>query len=320
LYSFFRGGLNKYLYKLPSGSLPVKYLLIYGLVVMMLAPAPGRQAVTHNRKNQNINAILSVAKKRITNINSLKCDTLAIPDDTIPEVIIPAGTIQVLTNHPGHFKNGIKTLGCGSYNQQTFVGPKSAKLQWKGLFESKTRFYISDTKLRLKREHSELDEDKNQKTGWLVNCDNKDTNIILINAAKYVVNGPVKKALVSTTLYYAGQKLEFKYYGVKYTLYTTGFKRNGRIFNYKLFLLAKVKGHYFNQLLASLPPDVRFGDGGDMSTEVEIEFAGDVDGDKIPDFIISESGYSAGFSYLYLSRAAGKKAILREVSFYGDTD
>jgi hypothetical protein len=298
--------------------LPVKYLLTYGLAVMILAP--GGRAVTPNPKNKNIKAILSVAKKRITNIISLNCDTLAIPDDTIPDVIIPAGTIQVSTNHPGQFNNGIKTLGCGSYNQQTFVGPKSAKLQWKGLFESKTRFYISNTKLRLKRDHSELDEDKNQKTGWLVNCDNKDTNIILINGAKDVVNGLVKKALLSTTLYYAGQKLEFKYYGVKYTLYTTGFKKNGRIFNYKLFLLAKVKGGYFNQLLASLPPDVSFGGGGDMSTKVEIEFAGDMDGDKIPDFIISESGYAFGFSYLYLSRAAGKKAILKEVSFYGNTD
>jgi hypothetical protein len=284
----------------------------------------GWQVSHQNHKSQNIKAIILPGAVQQTyrgsSVYLRNQDTLAIPDDTVPNVLIPAGVIQAITTKPVHLNTGIRALGCMLYNNPEFIDPESIKLKWKGLFKANEQFYIGDTKLRLKRVHSEIDGTPNQKTGWLISCDHSDQNIILISGAKDIANGPVKKVLLSTKLYYAGQKLEFKYYGVKYTLYTKGFKRDGKIYNYKLFLLAKVKGYYIDQLLESLPAGVSFGGEGEMSTDIEIEFAGDLDGDRIPDFIISESGYSFGFTYLYLSGKAGKKTILKAVSYYGDTD
>jgi hypothetical protein len=297
----------------------VKFIPLYVLSALFLTSGIG---VNQNHNSKSIDWVSPASSRNAWDVPPLSLfhDTLLIPDDTIPPIILPAGTIQVMTEKSQNFRSRIKILGCGNYNQPSSVSLKSAKLKWKGLFEVNDGFYIADTKLKLKRWHSELDNEANEKTGWLVGCNNKDRNIILINGDAHLVNGIVKKALPLTKLYYAGQKIEFEYYGAKYTLYTTGFKRNGKIYNYKLFLLAKVKDHYINQLIKSLPPGVSFGGDGDMSTSIDIEFTGDLDGDKIPDFIISESGYSFGFSFLYLSKSAGKTAILKLVSQNGDTD
>jgi hypothetical protein len=285
-----------------------------------LIPTLGGQGADLKYTASRSHLNLSYTKKSALPAFSFNRDTVLIPDDSVPKITLPAGTIQVAKNDARHPNTLIKILGCSSYNHSEFVGPRSEKMNWKGLFQAKGGFYVADTKLIVKREHSELDENEKQKTGWRVTCGNKDRNLILINGVYRILNGPVKKALLHSKLYYAGQKLNFDYYGVTYTLYTRGFKRNGKIYNYKLFLFAKVKGHYFNQLLVALPPDDSFGGNGDMSTDVEIDFAGDLDGDKIPDFIITESGNSFGFTSLYLSRPAGKRAILQKVSFYGDTD
>ncbi|MDP9080251.1 MAG: hypothetical protein M3O71_22720 [Bacteroidota bacterium] len=257
-----------------------------------------------------------------TIVNPKENDTLAIPDDTIPKITIPEGSIQVAEEHVDT-SSKMRILSCADYNEQDGVGPGASKLNWKGLFYKKydkNRFYIKSTKLKFTRVHSEMDEEENQKTGWRIKCDNNDNNIILITGANDIVDRPVKKALLSTDLYYAGQKMEFIYYGVKYTLYTTGRKTNGLIYNYKLFLMANVKGHNFNQLLISVPPGDSMGPNGDMAEDIDIEFAGDLDGDQIPDFIIEKSGYSFGDLNLYLSKAAGDKSILKLVSVFGTSD
>ncbi len=231
-------------------------------------------------------------------------------DDTIPKVIIPEGTVQV-SYKDADITSKIDILHIADYNKQD-IDPKVAGLNWTGLFyNNKQDFYIGPAKLKFTPQHSEFDEKQNEKTGWHITSNVKDENIILMKGAYNVVKGPVKKALLSTMLIHAGQKLEFAYYGVTYTLYTTGYKKQGGVYNFKLFLLAKVKGRYFNQLLYALDPGIALNGGGDMSESVEIEFAGDLDGDKIPDFIIDGSGYS---------KPAGDKAILKLVSFFGTSD
>lgn len=246
-------------------------------------------------------------------------DTAVISNDTVPKIVIPAGTIQVSKDQVDTTSK-IKILYVSDYNEQDGVNPKDAKLDWKGLFYRGDNFYLKSTKIKLTQEHSEMDDKENQQTGWRLTCDNKDDNIILIHGADNLTDGPVTKAFNSLTLPYAGQKLVFEYCGNTYTLYTTGYKKDGKVYNYKLFLMANVKGHYFNQLLSAPGPDISFGGGGDMSELVEIEFAGDLDGDKIPDFIITGSGFPYADTYLYLSRPAGNKAILKLASYFGTSD
>jgi len=246
-------------------------------------------------------------------------DTLVIPDDTIPKIVIPAGTIQISEGQIDTASK-IKILDVSDYDEQDGVSPKDAKLDWKGLFYKGKNFYLKSTKIKLTREHSEMDDKETQKTGWRLTCDNKDNNIILIHCVGNLADGPVKKAFISLRLPYAGQKLVFEYYGNTYTLYTTGHKKDGKVYNYKLFLMANVKGHYFNQLLRAPGPEISFGGEGDMSEVVEVEFAGDLDGDKIPDFIITGSGFPFGNTNLYLSKPAGNKAILKLMSYFGVSD
>jgi hypothetical protein len=240
-------------------------------------------------------------------------------DDTIPKVIIPEGTIQV-GYKDADTTSKIHILQIADYNKQD-IDPKVTRANWTGLFYNKSNnFYIKPASLKFIRRYSEMNEKEDATTGWHITCNVKDKNIILVNGANTLMNGPVKNVSLPAALSRAGQKLEFNYYGVTYTLYTTGHKKHGEIYNYKVYLFAKVKGHYFNQLLYSLEPNTVLNGGGDMSESVEIEFTGDMDGDKIPDFIIGSSGYSYGNTYLYLSKPAGDKAILKLVSSFSVSD
>jgi hypothetical protein len=248
-------------------------------------------------------------------------DTLAIPEDTIPKITIPEGTIQVGEDKVDSISK-VKILSDGSsYNAQDEVNPKDAKLDWKGIFVNKDNYYIKPTTIKFIKEHSEFDDgDKpDQKTGWRIKCAGKDTCLQLISGVNNLIAGPIKRVKTGG-FYYAGQKQEFNYGGVTYILYTTGAKRNGKIYNFKIFLMATVKGHTFNQLIRSLGNNVALDNHGDDVDTIFIDFVGDIDGDKIPDFIISDGGYAFGSTSLYLSTTAGNNAILKLVGYFSQSD
>jgi hypothetical protein len=265
--------------------------------------------------------IKKVTTKAIVKTDSVKhiassqhaSDTLAIPEDTIPRVTIPADAIQVPEDKVDTTSK-VKILDAGSYNEQDDIGPKYAKLNWIGIFRKKNNYYIKPTKIRFIKEHSEMDEEENQKTGWRLETVIKDTCFTLISGVDSLITGPIK-IFKAPIIYYAGQKVTFDYEGVTYTLYTTGAKRGGKIQNCKLFLMANVKGHVFNQLLRSLGNDITLDGGGDMANSLYLEFIGDIDGDKIPDFIIGGSGYVFHEDYLFLSKPAGDKAIVKLMAY-----
>ena len=294
----------------------MKGALIPGLALLVLT----LMAMAIKRGPLSNNSLVILTSNNNNNVKPIQVDTVAIPDDTVPKVTIPARTLQVVNYGSEQSKGRIKTCQRTTFNQPGVVNRQDTKLKWEGLFEKKGRFYLQQTKIKIKRVHSEVDQQPSDKTGWDVQCTNPDYNMMLIHGAIGLVDGPVKNALRETEIYYAGQVIRFKYNGVIYTLYTSGTKRDGRIYNYKLFLMAKVKGHYINQQLRSLPADVALGNWGDMSQDEMIEFAGDLDGDRVPDFIIESSAYSYGYSSLYLSRPAGNKAIVKFVSTFGDSD
>jgi len=258
--------------------------------------------------------IKSVNIKSIANVQSTK-DTLAVPDDTIPKITIPEGTIQIgedIVDTASKVKiiYNSDVLNNGVDN----VSPEYNKLSWKGIFYNNGNYYIKPTKTKVSKQHASPNEDPSEVTGWILKCEVKDSCFRLISGVDNLLVGPIKQ-VKADDFYYAGQKQEFNYEGVVYTLYTTGTKRNGNIYNFKLFLMANVKGHTFNQLLYSLVSDVALHNGGDNVDTIFISFIGDIDGDKIPDFIIDDGGYAFGSSRLYLSKPAGNKAILKLVGY-----
>jgi hypothetical protein len=242
-------------------------------------------------------------------------DTLVIPDDTLPKITISDGTVQV-----GQLlidtNNKVKILESGSIAYHDDIDPEDVKLDWKGIFYNKDSFYIKPTKIKITSEHSEMDEEENQKTGWKIKCDVKDSCFILISGVDNLVKGTIKRFPWHGGFDHAGQKKVFNYEGVTYTLYTTGAKRNGKACNVKLFLMASVKGHSFNQLIESLGPEPT----EDDPDTIYITFIGDIDGDKIPDFITSVSGYGGGSTTVYLSQPAGDNAVLKPIGLFSTTD
>lgn len=233
--------------------------------------------------------------------------------DTIPQILIPTGTIQVKTDNEKIDKTlNIEVLSTGSFNDQEAYQINSIKdirqiTNWKGLFKAHGQFYVKSTSIKFYKERSDLD-DEDEKTGLLIKCADKDTVEVLISGTN-IKDGTVRTINLVQNELLPGQKEEFTYNGVVYTFYATGFKTDSSITNYKLFLMANVKGHNFNQLLFTTPI---FGTE-EMQASVSLEFAGDIDGDDIPDFIISNATVSWSDGVLYLSKVAGDKLIIKPV-------
>jgi hypothetical protein len=279
------------------------FYLVFVLFIISCSHAPRKKAAKHNPKSNTAKAAPKFIKQ---------ADTLAIPDDTVPKVTIPEGTIQV-GESMSDTSGKVRVLQEELYDPGDDVTMKDAELQWQGLFHNKGNFFIKPTRIKFTKDFSAFDNDPDkpdQKTGLLMKCLSKDSCWFVFRGIDSLVSGPVKTVdFRQFIIYAAGQKKEFKFGGVTYTFYTTGSKRNGQIYNFKLFLLANVKGHYYNQLIRS------FGDtvplvGSDDPDNISIDFVGDLDGDNIPDFITSVSGYAFGSTSLYLSRPAGNRAIV----------
>jgi hypothetical protein len=245
-------------------------------------------------------------------------DSVAIPDDTIPRITLPDSTIQV-TEDKIDTNSKVLILDNGdTFSQQDKIGPQQAKLTWKGIFYNKGKYFIKPVKIKFVRAHTEFDQKLDQKTGWELKCLSQDSCTNVISGVN-LADGPVKK-IKFNDFYSAGQKFEFDYEDVHYILYTTGTKRNGKTYNFKIFLTANVKGHVFNQLIRSLQSDIALNGGSDDVNVLFISFIGDLDGDKIPDFIIGDGGYAYGSTSLYMSKPAGDKAILKLVCHFGQSD
>jgi len=273
------------------------------------------------RKKPITNKINTTTTSTTTLRKTTPSDTVARytgPDDTLPKVIVPEDARQVITdNEPVDTVNRAYYLENVNLDSGE-IEPKEMKLHWKGVFTRKDgSAYVKDVRLKFERAESETDED-GKKTGWLVAGDDKNEGFYL-SGVNDLIDGPFQCVKLSKTTLYPGEKEEFNYNGVNYTFYAKGFKKNGDIYNYRLYLLANVKGHCFNQLLAS---EEHFGDEmhWEEDATISIAFIGDIDGDKIPDVVIERGAEFEGDSQLFLSKAAGNNAILKHITGFGQSD
>jgi len=287
-------------------------IYILGLLIIASCNRPAKQP----DKNDTLAKKISIVQKAV--------EPPVVLIDTVPKVALPDSVIQVPISNDVFKPVAIKILDDEDYNGQD-IDVKLAKRKWIGLFYKNNKYYLKDTKIRFVSEHSEMD-DAGQSTGWHIKNTVKDSCMMFISGMDSLVVGPVNPAPFRWKEFRnPGEKLEFNYNGVVYTLYTTGHivkdpQYGNTIYGYKLYLAANIKGHYFNQVLWALRKDISYGGGGDMSEGVYIDFAGDLDRDNIPDFIISTSGFSYANTFLYLSKNGGDKAIVKIAAHFGISD
>lgn len=180
---------------------------------------------------------------------------------------------------------------------------------WKGLFTKGNKCYLLDTKVSITRAFDPLIDKPGVKTGIDIEAGNKDTTILLISGIA-LKNIPVKKLTLPKTKILPGEKQDFKYNGILYSLYGTGKKKpvspgsnDYEVTDYKLFIQATLNSHHYIQLLVSTP----FYEG---PFHTQIKFVGDIDNDGIPDFIIDTSNYyGSENSTLFLSGPSKGKAL-----------
>ena len=91
------------------------------------------------------------------------------------------------------------------------VWDNADKEKWFGLFQGNTGFYIAETNLKTERVKDEILDSENEKTGWEVQTDNKDTSIILIGKQDFLTSRNVQQAILSKEQIYPGDTILLNY-------------------------------------------------------------------------------------------------------------
>ena len=245
--------------------------------------------LSQNSKNENKTSVTD--KKPIVIQPKKNNDSIALPLDSIY-------TVKILT--VGIFHN----------NE---VSNNDKNQQWLGLFKNKKGFYLKRTKIRTEKINDLTLDTEEEKTGWEVSTIIKDTCMILIEPLPFLKERKIKKFKLAKDTIFPNDTLQFKYLGIDYNLFATGNKeivneglKQVEIWNYKLYLVAEIKGQKRTSLLVN--------QGNFNYDMIQIIFAGDIDGDGILDLIINTPRYYYERSpTLYLSRPANNEEVVKRI-------
>ncbi|MCS3732971.1 hypothetical protein [Mucilaginibacter dorajii] len=234
-------------------------------------------------------------------------------------------TIKIIKEAMADTSKHVDFLATGIFHEQ--IDSAQFKHKWKGIFYNKKGYYLADTKVSVAAVRDTMaGEDSTQATASFIKTDIHDQNVLLISGNLGLVNGAVKYLDLKKDQLLPGEQLKLNYNGKQFILYATGkviptdstkgidLQNIYDIKNYNLFIKGNAKEHYFDQLLVHI-------NSFESGFCTRIEFAGDIDGDQIPDFIINTSSYGiGGVPTLYLSKMAGPKRLLVEVGGYSTAD
>lgn len=210
-----------------------------------------------------------------------------------------------------------KILTTGIFHEDE-VWAGADKLKWFGLFYNQSNVYLAETKITASRVHDEIVDDfEDDKTGWEIKTMNQDTAYMLIADLDFLKNRKIEPLDLPKYQLYPGDSLQFNYLGVEYCLYAAGNKRKHdedgvwyEVWNYRLYLAAKIKGQWKRDLLVACPS---FDDA-----MIDLIFAGDIDGDGFLDLIIDTSNHYNGMNpTLFLSKPAEKGHLIKAVGEHG---
>jgi hypothetical protein len=255
------------------------------------------------------------------------------PDAVIAAVVKAMDTLAVVVedeiqidsnfkNFPVNFSDTsthypASLLTAGLFHSEE-VTKENVGRNWYGLFHNKEGYYLDSTGITTTKIHDGVADDEGQATGWEVQTNNTDTSLLLFAGVDGLSKRTITSAVLSKQEILPGEKESFMYNGIVYTLYATGDKKKETnsdsyiITSYQLFLQVTINGVDRKQLLVS----ARILD----DTTIRILFAGDIDGDTIPDLIINTSWhYNAEAPTLYLSKPAEKNKLLRIMGLHVST-
>ncbi|WP_400191494.1 hypothetical protein [Hymenobacter sp. B81] len=194
------------------------------------------------------------------------------------------------------------------------VWPEAGKASWVGLFKGKTGFYLAQSSVSTRRVYDPvLDDSLTSRTGWQVSVQHPDSCLLLVAGPGYLRNRPVRPVALSPKSVLPGRELTFSYGNGRYRLFATGQQRalhgtpaDVEIRHYRLYLQAMRGNHTATALLVAHPSF--------NAQSTYVLFAGDLDGDAFPDFILDTSCQNNSFiPTLYLSKPAGKGQLLKAV-------
>ena len=245
----------------------------------------------------------------------VKKDTLVFATEEVKH--IAKDTIQWVPDYPSDTaKYPARVLTAGGHHREE-VDDNSDDFEWKGLFKGIGGYYVADTRVKLSLFDDIFDDDnKKPIKGWEVTPTVKDTAIILFSGIKNLNNRSVNEIILTKTDLLPGEQQMFVFKGIKYTLYATGDKKSDAgdkdsyfFKNYKMFIKTTIGGKDYNQLLVSIPRKT--------DSLGYILFAGDIDGDNIPDFVIDTAFHeNAETTTLYLSGEAENGDLLKVVGLH----
>jgi hypothetical protein len=206
----------------------------------------------------------------------------------------------------------VSILNVGEYHAEE-VDAADALRNWYGIFLNKEGYYLDSTRIIATRVEDMLGDENGQKTGWLVKTSNSDSCVQLISGVEGLQKRKIAPITIAKPEMLPGTSTTFTCNGIKYTLSATANigpnEDNYAATSYRLVLKATINGVEKQQLLVAHPA---FGDA--MTT---IVFAGDIDGDGFPDFIIDTINHYNGFRpTLYLSKPAGGKQLLKVMGWH----
>ena len=232
----------------------------------------------------------------------------------------PKKEVDTLPNHD--FIKGYdytaKILSTGIFHQEE-VWKNAHKGIWYGVFENENGYYLSETLLKIKRVNNQVTDGKNQKTGWEIKTSNKDNSLILIQGLNFLKNRKIKQIKLEKQEMNPGETLFFNFLGTDYKLVATAdqtphedFPEMIIIKNYKLTLTSLKDGVELNDVLVTKD--------GFSEAMIDIEFAGDIDGDGRLDLIVNTSNhYNVTEPTLYLSKPAKGDKLLKIVGQHTTT-
>lgn len=208
---------------------------------------------------------------------------------------LPEDTAKILTT--GRFHEGEVWEGAD-------------KEEWFELYRDDTSYHLSKILIETRRVKDEIMDMEGEISGWEVSSPHSFESVILIAGVGFLQEKTINKINLSKNELFPGDTVSFEYKGTGYALFSTGeIKKSNsaepdEITDYKLYLTTAKKEESTTQLLVAEP---HF-DGAMTS----IIFAGDIDGDDIPDLIIDRSNhYNVRSPALYLSKPAPKGRLLK---------
>lgn len=207
-------------------------------------------------------------------------------------------------------------LTTGQFHEDE-VSKEDNNRSWYGIFQNNNGYYVDATRIVTKRvQDPVLDDEEGKVTGWDVKTTNRDTSLFLFAGVNGIDKHQIKPVSLDKNEILPGESVTYIDNGITYTLYATGNKQKERsdsdnyiVNSYRLFIKATINGTERTQLLVSCSS---FDDA-----MCKILFAGDIDGDTIPDLIIDVSyHYNATAPALYLSKPADSKDVFKLMGWH----